>query len=103
MYKVGLHVFGWKEDKKAHDDGLKAVKEAVKVLNTQLGDRDWLVGDRMTLADIITFNALLIPFTLSLDGGFRKAMPVASAWFLRMSKLDVVIGSAGHVKCLGAG
>ena len=34
MYKAALHVFGWKEDKKGHDDGIKAVKEAVKLLNT---------------------------------------------------------------------
>ena len=74
-----------KENKKAHDDGIKAVKEAVKVINTQLKDSEWLVGNRLTLADVTTFNALLLPFTLSLDGGFRKAMPAASAWFLKMS------------------
>ena len=41
--------------------------------------------------------------TLSLDGGFRKAMPNAAAWFLKMSKLPVVTRTAGYVKCLGAG
>ena len=103
MYKAALHVFGWKDDKKAHDDGIKAVKEAVKVINQQLGDSAWLVGDRLTLADIVTFNALLIPMTLSLDGGFRKAMPNAAAWFEKMSKLPVVTRTAGYVKMLGAG
>ena len=34
MYKAALHTFGWKEDKKGHDDGIKAVKEAVKMINT---------------------------------------------------------------------
>jgi len=103
MYKAALHVFGWKDDKKAHDDGIKAVKEAMKVLNTQLGDSAWLVGDRLTLADIVTFNALLIPMTLSLDAGFRKAMPIVAAWFEKMSKLPVVTRTAGYVKMLGAG
>jgi len=103
MYKAALHVFGWKDDKKSHDDGIKAVKEAVKVLNGQLSESAWLVGDRLTLADIVTFNALLIPYTLSLDGGFRKAMPAAAAWFLKMSKLPVVTRTAGYVKWLGAG
>lgn len=103
MYKAALHVFGWKEDKKAHDDGLKVVKEAVKNINTQLADSAWLVGDRLTLADIVTFNALLLPCTLSLDAGFRKAMPNAFAWFNKMSKLPVVTRTAGYVKCLGAG
>jgi len=103
MHKAAFHIFGVKEDKKAHDDGMKIVKEAVKVLNTKLGDSAWLVGDRLTLADIITFNALLIPFTPSLDGGFRKAMPQAAAWFFKMSKLPVVTRTAGYVKMLGAG
>jgi elongation factor 1-beta len=103
MYKVALHCFGWKDDKNAHDAGLKAIKEAVKVLNSTLEGSAWLVGDRLTLADIVTFNALLVPFTLSLDGGFRKAMPNVAAWFLKMSKLPVVTRTAGYVKWLGAG
>jgi len=82
---------------------VKAIKEAVKVLNGQLGDRAWIVGDRLTLADIVTFNALIVPYTFSLDGGFRKAMPKAAEWFLKMSKLPVVTRTAGYVKWVGAG
>ena len=47
----------------------------------ELGESAWLVGERLTLADIVTFNSLLIPYTLSLDGGFRKAMPAAALNF----------------------
>ena len=103
MFKVGAHIFGMKEDKAAYDAGVKAIKEACKVLNTQLGDKAWLVGERLTLADITTFNQLILPFTFFLDGGFRKAMPNVSAWFLKMSKLPVVTRTAGYVKWLGAG
>lgn len=103
FYPMALHIFGWKEDKAAHDNGVKAIKEAVKTLNGQLGDRSWIVGDRLTLADIVTFNALLVPYTFVLDGGFRKAMPKAAEWFLKMSKLPVVTRTAGYVKWVGAG
>ena len=103
MFKVGAHIFGMKEDKAAYDAGVKAIKEACKVLNTQLGDKAWLVGERLTLADITTFNQLILPFTFFLDGGFRKAMPNVAAWFLKMSKLPVVTRTAGYVKWLGAG
>lgn len=75
FYPMAMHIFGWKDDKAAHDNGVKALKEACKVLNTQLDDRSWIVGDKLTLADIVTFNALLVPFTFALDAGFRKAMP----------------------------
>ena len=103
FYPMALHIFGWKEDKAAHDNGVKSLKDAVKVLNTRLSDRSWLVGDKLTLADIVAFNALLIPFTFAFDGGFRKAMPKAAEWFLKMSKLPVVTRTAGYVKWLGAG
>jgi glutathione S-transferase/translation elongation factor EF-1beta len=103
FYPMALHIFGHREDKAAHDNGVKAIKEAVKVLNGQLGDRAWIVGDRLTLADIVTFNALLVPYTFVLDGGFRKAMPKAAEWFLKMSKLPVVTRTAGYVKWVGAG
>ena len=103
FYPMALHIFGWKEDKAAHDNGVKALKDAVKILNGRLSERAWLVGDKLTLADIVAFNALLIPFTFVLDGGFRKAMPKAAEWFLKMSKLPVVTRTAGYVKWLGAG
>ena len=57
----------------------------------------------MTLADIVTFNALIFPFSFVLDGGFRKAMPNVAAWFEKMSKLPVVARTAGYVKMCGAG
>ena len=103
FYKLALHVFGWVDNKAAHDDGLKNVKDAVKILNAQLQGRSWLVADKLTLADIVAFNALLVPYTFSLDAGFRKAMPEAAAWFLKMSKLPVVTRTAGYVKWVGAG
>ena len=103
MYAIGLHIFGWAEDKAAHDMGVKNVKDAVKVLNQNLQDQAWLACGRLTLADVVCFNALIIPFTFSLDGGFRKAMPKAAEWFLKMSKLPVVTRTAGYVKWLGAG
>ena len=103
MYGAALHILGWKDDKAAHDNGVKGVKEAVKILNGRLSERAWLVADKLTLADIVTFNALILPYTFMLDGGFRKAMPQAAEWFLKMSKLPVVTRTAGYVKWLGAG
>jgi len=103
FYPMALHIFGWKEDKAAYDNGVKKLKEAVKLLNTHLENRAWLVGDKLTLSDIVTFNALIVPFSFVLDGGFRKAMPKAAEWFLKMSKLPVVTRTAGYVKWVGAG
>ena len=104
VFKIYLTGYGMKYDVNSFNDGAKALKEQVKALNAHLGgERSWLVVDRLTLADLVMFIALIHPFRLVLDAGFRKAMPQAAEWFLKMSKLPVVTRTAGYVKWLGAG
>lgn len=40
----------------------------------------------------------MLPFTLALDAGVRKAFPDVSAWFERVSKIPEVIKVAGAIK-----
>jgi glutathione S-transferase len=97
-YKVGLTTLGWIVDPAAHAAALKDVKEQLKILNDALAGKDFLVGNRFTIADMAVWVSLFMPFTLSLDAGFRKAMPHVSAWFERVSKLPEVVKIAGAVK-----
>ena len=83
----------------AFNDGCKAIKEQVKLINSHLGgNRAWLCLDRLTLADIVAYVALTNAFRLVLDGGFRKAMPHATEWFVKMSKLPTIVRTMGFVK-----
>jgi glutathione S-transferase len=95
---IALTTFGWLVDPAKNAASIKAVKEKVKMLNDHLKDKEFLVGGRFTLADAASWSVLMMAFTLVLDGGFRKAMPHAAAWFERVSKLNDVIRVAGHVK-----
>merc|ERR1712176_1447331 len=72
-------------------------------LNAHLEGKGWLVGGRLTLADIVVFNAVLAPFNYCFDPGFRKAIPFACSWFDRISKLPFVSRNAGFLKMMGAG
>ena len=101
--KIAYHTFGFVDDKPGFSKASADVKACAKLLNERLKGKSWLVGDRLTLADIVAFNALIVPFAFVLDGGFRKAMSDVSAWFEKMSKLPVVARSAGYVKMHGAG
>jgi len=96
--KIAYNTFGFTFDVSAFNEACKVIKEQVKMLNTHLTGKTFLVGERFTLADISVFTALILPFGLILDGGFRKAMPAVSAWFERVSKVSHVISSCGHVK-----
>lgn len=97
-YKIAYNVFGIQYDTEAFNNAVKGIKEQVKILNTHLEGKQWLVGNSITLADVSQFTSLVVPFSFVLDGGFRKAMPHASAWFLRCSQESSVKSVAGSVK-----
>ena len=99
--KIAAHYWGSKPD----DAGIKGtesqLKKAATVLNAALNGKSWLVGERLTLADIVAFNILIIGFTFSFDAGVCKAFPNVAAWFAKMSKLPVVARTAGYIKMKG--
>lgn len=61
------------------------VKAALKVLENALSNRQWLVGDRMTLADVACCGYLFYPEPF----GFERAeLPNIDAWLTRISTQD---------------
>lgn len=95
---AAITTFGHVVDPAVNANAVKELKDQLKNLNNALNGKDYFVGNRFTIADAALFAVLLLPFTLVLDAGFRKAMPNVSAWFERVSKLPEVIKVAGHVK-----
>lgn len=95
--KIATHLFGFMPDKTGYAKAVADLKIACKLLNDKVKGKEWFAGDNMTLADVTIFNAMIIPFTLVLDPGFRKAMPDITKWFEKMSKLDSVKNTAGLV------
>jgi elongation factor 1-beta len=77
---------------------IKGIKEQMKIMNDRLAGKSFLVGGRMTYADLTNFVSLILPFAFVLDAGFRKAMPNVSAWFDRVSKQSAVMNVAGACK-----
>ena len=94
-------VFGTTIDPEAHANAVKGVKETCKILNTMVTGQNWLNGRNMTFADVYLFTCLIPAFQLSLDAGFRKAMPALTQWFEKVSKLPVVVGRVGFIKPCG--
>ena len=67
MKRHAMHVCGIKKDPSGATESVSALKEAAKVINAHLEGKYWLVGERMTLADIVVFNSLIFPFKLAFD------------------------------------
>jgi len=101
MRTSAYHHWGIKPDDAGRKVAEAQLKSVAKCLNGQLNGKSWLVGERLTLADIVVFNSLMIAFTFVFDGGFLKAMPNLAGWFAKMSKLPVVARTAGYVKMQG--
>lgn len=54
---------------------------ALKVLNDFLLDKTYLVGNQITLADIVVVSTLLYPFKLVTDPAYLKPFPNVVRWF----------------------
>ena len=100
MYNILRAVFGYGEpaDPEVFNNSVKEVKEIAKTVNVHLQGKKYLVGERVTVADIAIAVQFIPVFQTTLDGGFRKAMPNVSAWLEGLVKLPEFVSRIGNVK-----
>jgi len=58
------------------------IRKVLDYLNKHLTSRTFLVGERITVADIVVATSLYYLYTKVLDLGFRKPFPHTTRWFL---------------------
>ena len=92
-------VFGHKEiGAPVFNETVKNLKTNMMTLNKYLDGKYYLVGDSVTIADVMVASYLIIPFQTIFDGGYRKAIPHVTEWFERMVSLPSFVKSVGYVK-----
>ncbi|XP_060531925.1 elongation factor 1-gamma isoform X2 [Cylas formicarius] len=72
------------------------MKTALTILNDHLVTRTYLVGERITLADIIVACNLLNPYKFVLDPDYRKQFVNVNRWFntlINQSQFKAVLGN----------
>jgi len=57
------------------------IKKALGILNDHLVHRTFLVGERISLADIVMFTTLQMLYTHVFDPHFRKPFANVNRWF----------------------
>lgn len=77
---------------------LQSLKKDIAAIDKALQGKSFLVGDSLTVADVLVFCALISAYQLVLDAEFRKTTPNASQWFERVANLPEVRKRAGAVK-----
>ena len=85
-------IFGWKNYcKESADKANNRLKEFMRTLDAHLKDKDFVMGSRLTLADVTFFRELKYFFQLVFPKGLRdKVFPNATKWFQRMAETEEV-------------
>ncbi|KAL7692643.1 putative elongation factor 1B gamma, S-crystallin, glutathione S-transferase [Plasmopara halstedii] len=71
------------------------VRKALQTLENHLHLRTYLVGEQVTLADIVVASSLVYPFKFVLDKEFRKPFPAVIRWFttlVNQPEFQAVVG-----------
>jgi elongation factor 1-gamma len=79
------------------NDSMKEIKEAIRAVSATFTS-GWLVGNSITVADIMVASILALPFQLVLDEGFRKPSQKVYEWFDRVAKDAAFASVFGRVK-----
>merc|ERR1719391_772098 len=80
--------------KKAKND----VEVNMGILNTHLQTRTYMVGERLTIADIALASALVEPFRRVFDPEARAKFPHVTRWFTTLINQDFWKKTQGDVK-----
>lgn len=85
-------------NKQATDRAKEEIQRALSVLNAHLVSRTFLVGERISLADIHVAVSLLQLYTSVLDPAFRKPFGNVNRWFTTMVNQPEFIAVLGETK-----
>ena len=92
-------MFGWNEfSRESFDKENAKIKDYLKILEKELEGKNYLVGNRFTLADIILFRYLRLFMMFQFPEGMRKKLlPNTTKWFENIMKTNEVVKAYGRV------
>ena len=92
-------LFGWQAFcKESYDKENGKIKEYIRILEKELEGKNYLVGNRLTLADIVLFRYLrLFMMLLFPDGMRKKLLPHTSKWFENIMKTNEAVKAYGRI------
>jgi len=91
-------IFGWKEyNKESSNKKNEDLKKFLKILENELTNKLFIVGNKMTLADIVLFRYLRFFMIFLFPEGMRnKILPNLTKWFENIMKTNEAIRAYGR-------
>ena len=93
-------IFGWKEyNKENYDKQNTKLKDYIKIIEKEFeNNNNYLIGNRLTLADIVLFRYIrLFMMFLFPEPMRKKLLPNITKWFENLMKTEEVIKSYGRI------
>jgi len=84
--------------KEATEKAKGDIKKALTILNNHLNTKTFLVGERVSLADIVVALSLYRLYAMVFDPGFRKPFPNVTRWYLTVLNQPQAIKVVGAVE-----
>jgi len=101
--KVAYSVYGWDKfllSKEEFETGLADYVKTLKVVDGHLKTNQFLVGNELTIADVVLVSDLALSYRWVFTETERKALPNLTAYFDRLVKLTefkTVLGNIPHL------
>jgi len=83
--------------KEATEKAKGDIKKAMTILNNHLNTKTFLVGERISLADIVIATSLYRLYSMVFDPGFRKPFPNVTRWYLTVVNQPNAKKVMGHI------
>lgn len=102
--KVFASIIGYLPiDEETFKESQKKFKDYIRTLDEKVKDREFIVGDKLTIADIYLVSVLNFQFAILLDAGFRKAIPNLVKYYTTIRNTDVFVKYFGKPRFAGKG
>lgn len=73
------------------------MKKSIQTINTALDGKKFLLGDEVSVADVVLAHTLMYNFQTALDNGFRKSCKNVEAWATACYSLPEMVKVHGNI------
>lgn len=87
-----------KYDKIKEDEAKQKLEGLLKILDDHLMDKEYMVGNYITLADIVLMCTLVYHFEYLFDEEYRKRIPSLTKWFVNLSNQEEFVNVLGKIE-----
>lgn len=98
LFGLAYTSFGYNPSKATYEGAVAGFKKAAELYNNALEGKSYLVGERLTLADLSSFFFFSIASQTIFDAEFRKTVPNFAAWWKKISELPDVVKETGYLR-----